>query len=71
MANTTFAIGQEVSTPIGRVGRVVRGPYRKYGEDCYDIVQPNDFGEPGRYSNRYGARQLRAVPDPNTEAGQR
>lgn len=39
----------------GRQGTVCRGPYRKYGRDWYDVVCPNDFGEPGRYSNRWPA----------------
>ncbi|QGJ94956.1 hypothetical protein SEA_REDWATTLEHOG_97 [Gordonia phage RedWattleHog] len=60
---TRFEVGQTVLTPIGRRATIVRGPYRKYGEDCYDIVQPTDLGEPARYTHRYFARQLRAAGD--------
>jgi len=37
----------------GRIGSVVRGPYRKFNTEWYDIVFPNDLGEPGQYSQRY------------------
>lgn len=42
----------------GRVGVVVRGPYRKHGQMWVDVVFPNDFGEPGRYSQRCAAGML-------------
>lgn len=54
-----FAVGQTVITSTG-TATVVRGPYTRYRQEWYDIVQPNDLGEPGRYSHAYRADQLRA-----------
>lgn len=51
----------------GQIGSVVRGPYRKYGTEWYDVVFPNDFGEPGRYSRRYELRNLEVLPESTTE----
>lgn len=56
-------IGTLVRTPIGRTAEIIRGPYRKYGQEYYDVVQPNDFGEPGLYSNRYLTTQLAEVAE--------
>lgn len=42
----------------GQIGSVVRGPYRKWGQDWVDVVFPNDFGEPGRYSRAYNPKNL-------------
>lgn len=56
--DNTFTVGQMVRTPIGRPARVVRGPYRKYRQEWYDVVQPTDLGEPGRYSHAYRTDQL-------------
>ena len=47
----------------GRLGSVVRGPYRKYGTEWYDVVFPNDLGEPGQYSQRCELRNLEIVSD--------
>lgn len=47
----------------GRIGFVVRGPYRKFNTEWYDVLFPNDFGEPGRYSNRYELRCLEILSD--------
>lgn len=46
----------------GRIGLVVRGPYQKYNQEWYDIVFPNDFGEPGQYSSRHGAIEVLTWP---------
>jgi hypothetical protein len=48
-------------TTTGQIGSVVRGPYRKYGRDWYDVVTRNDFGEPGRYSRAYPVDQCEPI----------
>lgn len=62
MAEKRFVVGQRVLTSTG-TATVVRGPYTKYGQEWYDIVQPNDFGEPGQYSHAYRTDQLRPEED--------
>jgi hypothetical protein len=47
----------------GRIGSVVRGPYRKFNTEWYDVVFPNDFGEPGQYSQRCELRCLEILTD--------
>ncbi|QPO17143.1 hypothetical protein SEA_LILBEANIE_65 [Gordonia phage Lilbeanie] len=59
-----FTQGQSVRTPIGTQATVVRGPYQKHGQEWYDVVQANDFGEPGRYSTAYRTEQLTAGEEP-------
>lgn len=34
-----------------------------YGQEWYDVVSANDFGEPGRYSNRWPADATELLPD--------
>lgn len=45
----------------GQIGSVVRGPYRKWGQDWVDVVFPNDLGEPGRYSRAYNPQNLEVL----------
>lgn len=47
----------------GRIGSVVRGPYRKFKTEWYDVVFPNDFGEPGQYSQRMELRNLEVIKE--------
>lgn len=48
----------------GQTGSVVRGPYRKWNTDWVDVVFPNDFGEPGRYSRAYQPQTLEWLDEP-------
>lgn len=45
----------------GEVFPVVRGPFRKFGDTWYDVIRPNQFGEPGQYSSRIPARNCEPV----------
>lgn len=48
----------------GLTGSVVRGPYRRYNQEWYDVVFPNDMGEPGQYSRAYQLNQLEVLEEP-------
>lgn len=47
----------------GQVGSVVKGPYKRYGQEWYDVVTCNDFGEPGAYSRAYQTRHCIIIED--------